>query len=96
MSDRACRSVGHYTQLPASTSSSYQRIVASGGPGGRILCASRQNQCAFISRRNETEIGNPERSPITLSIPQLGQSAVCPSPEASRSVHSAIRVGWKT
>ena len=29
------------------------------------------------SVRNGLVIGNPERSPMTLSIPQFGQSAVC-------------------
>jgi hypothetical protein len=61
------------------------------GPPPRSLKRTNQlAQALFISTRKSCVIAKPDLSPITLSIPQRGQSAVCSEAGLRVSVHSSI------
>lgn len=57
--------------------------------------AGRQNQCRCIAPMNSVVVRNPERSPMTLSMPHLGHRAVWPCPSRFSSIQSTISVDGK-
>jgi hypothetical protein len=60
-----------------------------------VTAEATQNQYSFIDFKNSTLMGTPESEPMTLSIPQRGQSAVCPTLVSSVSHQSWISAGAK-
>ena len=54
-----------------------------------------ENQYPFIDFKNTAVIGKPEREPRTLSTPQRGQIAVCPTLSSSSWHHSRMSDGLK-